>query len=62
VKADAALFATLAKAKQDALIQGLTGLVDDADKTEVAPAPKAKRAPAAKKAPAKRKAPAKKKK
>lgn len=56
VKADAALFATLAKAKQEALIQGLTGLVgDSAD----APAPKAKKAPAkkaaAKKAPAKKK-------
>jgi DNA-binding MarR family transcriptional regulator len=57
VKADAALFATLAKAKQDALIQGLTGLVGDS--AEAAPAPKAKKAPAkkaaAKKAPAKKK-------
>ena len=62
MKADAALFATLAKAKQEALIQGLTGLVDDADKKEAAPAPKTRKAPAAaKKAPAK-KAPAKKKK
>jgi len=65
-KADAALFATLAKAKQDALMQGLGGLVDDAEKKEAAPAPKAKKAPAkaavkkaapkaAKKAPAKKK-------
>lgn len=65
-KADTALFATLAKAKQDALIQGLTGLVDDSEKKEAAPAPKAKKAPVAKKAPAKKapakKAPAKKKK
>ena len=65
-KADAALFATLAKAKQDALMQGLGGLVEDAEKKEAAPAPKAKKAPAkaavkkaapkaAKKAPAKKK-------
>lgn len=66
-KADVALFATLAKAKQDSLMQGLAGLVDDAEKKEAAPAPKAKKAPAKaapKKAPAKaaKKAPAKKKK
>ncbi|HRJ02271.1 MAG TPA: MarR family transcriptional regulator [Hyphomonas sp.] len=61
VKADAALFATLAKAKQDALMSGLGGLVEDAEKKEAAPAAKAKKAPA-KKAPAKKKAAAKKKK
>jgi DNA-binding MarR family transcriptional regulator len=67
LKADAALFATLAKAKQDALIQGLTGLVEDAEKKEAAPEPKAPAKTAAvkkavvKKAPAK-KVPAKKKK
>lgn len=70
-KADDALFSTLAKAKQDALLQGLTGLVDDAEKKETAPAapkapkalkaakaPKAAKAaaPKAKKAPAKKKA------
>lgn len=49
-KADTALFATLAKAKQDALLQGLTGLVDDSDKKEAGPAPKAPRAPKAVKA------------
>lgn len=74
-KADDALFSTLAKAKQDALLQGLTGLVDDSEKKEAAPAapkaakaaPKAKAAkpkaakaaPKAKKAPAKKKTPAK---
>lgn len=47
-KADDALFSTLAKAKQDALLQGLTGLVDDAEKKEAAPAaPKATKAPKA---------------
>ncbi len=56
-KADAALFASLAKVKQDALMQGLGGLVEVTDKKEAA-APKAKKA-AVKKAPAK-KAPAKK--
>lgn len=51
-KADDALFSTLAKAKQDALLQGLTGLVDDAEKKEAAPAaPKAPKAPKAAKAP-----------
>ena len=48
MKADVALFATLAKAKQDALIQGLTGLVEDAEKKEAAPEPKARKAPAKK--------------
>jgi len=62
VKADAALFSSLAKAKQDALIQGLTGLADEAAKAEAAPAPKAKKAPVARKAPAKKEAPARKKK
>ena len=60
-KADAALFASLPKVKQDALMQGLGGLVEATDK--VVAAPKAKKAPAkkaaVKKAPAK-KAPAKK--
>lgn len=72
-KADDALFSTLAKAKQDALLQGLTGLVDDSEKKEAAPAapkavkaaPKAKaaKAPKAAKAaaPKAKKAPAKKK-
>jgi len=66
-KADDALFSTLAKAKQDALLQGLTGLVDDAEKKEAAPAapkaPKAAKAPKAVKAaaPKAKKAPAKKK-
>lgn len=65
-KADDALFSTLAKAKQDALLQGLTGLVDDSDKKEAAPvapkaAPKAKAAKAPKAAPKAKKAPAKKK-
>lgn len=60
-KADMALFATLAKAKQDALMQGLGGLVEDAEAKAAAPAPKAKKAVKAAKAPAK-KAPAKKKK
>jgi DNA-binding MarR family transcriptional regulator len=68
-KADDALFSTLAKAKQDALLQGLTGLVDDAEKKEAAPAapkaakaaPKAKAAKAPKAAPKAKKAPAKKK-
>ncbi|MBA4225520.1 MAG: MarR family transcriptional regulator [Hyphomonas sp.] len=51
-KADDALFSTLAKAKQDALLQGLTGLVDDSEKKEAAPAaPKAPKAPKAAKAP-----------
>lgn len=51
-KADDALFSTLAKAKQDALLQGLTGLVDDAEKKEAAPAaPKAAKPKAAKAAP-----------
>lgn len=51
-KADDALFSTLAKAKQDALLQGLTGLVDDAEKKEAAPAaPKAPKAPKVAKAP-----------
>lgn len=65
-KADMAIFATLAKAKQDALMQGLGGLVEDAEKKVAAPAAKAKKAPAkaavkkaapkaAKKAPAKKK-------
>lgn len=62
-KADDALFSTLAKAKQDALMQGLGGLVEDAEKAAAAPvaAPKVARAPkAAPKAapkPAKAKAP-----
>lgn len=65
-KADDALFSTLAKAKQDALLQGLTGLVDDSEKKEAAPAapkaaPKAKAAKAPKAAPKAKKAPAKKK-
>ncbi|MFN3607970.1 MAG: MarR family winged helix-turn-helix transcriptional regulator [Hyphomonas sp.] len=73
-KADDALFSTLAKAKQDALLQGLTGLVDDSEKKETAPAapkaakapkaaPKAAKSPKAAKAPAPKakKAPAKKK-
>jgi len=62
-KADMALFATLAKAKQDALLQGLTGLVDDAGKQVAAPAPapKAPKAPKAAKAPKAKKAPARKK-
>ncbi|MBA3068622.1 MAG: MarR family transcriptional regulator [Hyphomonas sp.] len=66
-KADAALFATLAKAKQDALMQGLGGLVEEAEKADAAPAPKARKAPAKAAAPkaapkAAKKAPAKKKK
>lgn len=48
-KADDVLFSTLAKAKQDALLQGLTGLVEDSEKQEAAPAPAAA-APAAPKA------------
>lgn len=47
-KADDALFSTLAKAKQDALLQGLTGLVEETEKKEAAPvAPKAPKAPKA---------------
>lgn len=52
-KADEALFSTLAKAKQDALLQGLTGLVEDAEKRVAAPvkAPRAPKAPKAAAAP-----------
>ncbi len=59
MKADAALFATLPKAKQDALMQGLMGLVEDAaakDNGTDAPKPKKRRAKAeAKKSPVRRK-------
>lgn len=70
-KADAVLFESLAKTKQDALVSGLKDMVSDADKpaeaAAPAPAPVVKapaKKPAAKKAPAKKpaakKAPAKK--
>ena len=55
-KADAAMFATLPKVKQDALMSGLVGLTEEEPK---AAAPK--KAPAAKKAPAPKKAAAPKK-
>lgn len=45
--ADAALFGSMAKTKQDALMQGLMGLVDEAAKGPVAK-PAAKKAPARK--------------
>lgn len=57
--ADTALFSSLAKVKQDALMSGLVGLTEE--EAKAAPAPKAApKAAAPKKAPAAKKAPAKK--